>query len=64
MAVRKPPGDGGIQPRVQFGGASALYKLYVIRPLSRPDEPPAEDPSDDFMRAFLPEVRKCLLPPV
>jgi hypothetical protein len=50
------------QPRVQFAMAGALFKLYVSRGLSRPDEPLAEDPSDEFMAAFLPAVRKCLFP--
>jgi Protein of unknown function (DUF3485) len=49
-------------PRVTFASARALYKLYVTRSLSRPDEPLAEDPSGDFLRAFLPELRQCLFP--
>jgi hypothetical protein len=49
-------------PRFQFARSSALYKLYVIRPLTRADEPPEKDPSTDFLRAFLPEAQRCLFP--
>jgi hypothetical protein len=49
-------------PRLTFARAPALYKLYVIRQLARPDEPFADDPSHDFLRAFLPEARKHLFP--
>jgi len=47
-------------PRFHFGRFGALYKLYVIRELSRPDEPAADDPSPEFLRQFLPEVHKAL----
>ena len=49
-------------PRLRYAGLPALYKLYVIRPLARADETMADDPSTDFMRTFLPEVRKALFP--
>jgi hypothetical protein len=46
--------------RVTFGRERALYKLYVQRQLASADEPLNEDPSEDFLRAFLPEVNRCL----
>lgn len=49
-------------PRLTFARAPALYKLYVIRALARPDETFADDPALDFLRTFLPEVRKHLFP--
>jgi hypothetical protein len=47
-------------PRWDFAHHRFLYKLYVVRPLSRADEPLADDPTPEFMRVFLPEVQKCL----
>jgi hypothetical protein len=50
-------------PRFAFPGAPALYKLYVIRRLARPDEPLEKDPTAAFLRVFVPEVNRCLFPP-
>jgi Protein of unknown function (DUF3485) len=47
-------------PRWEFAKNRYLYKLYVVRPLSKADEPLADDPTPEFMRLFLPEVQKCL----
>ena len=59
-------GGGGWEasdnPRVAFARAGALYKLYVIRELSRPDEPPEADPAREFMKSFLPQLQGRLFP--
>lgn len=47
-------------PRLTFARLPALYKLYVVRRLTGPDEPLDKDPSLDFLRAAVPELRKCL----
>jgi len=47
-------------PRWDFAQYRYLYKLYLVRPLSKPDETLAEDPTPEFLRLFLPEVEKCL----
>lgn len=51
-------------PRARFALRGALYKLYAVR--AEPD-PPAADPTADpvhqFLTAFLPEVKKALVPP-
>jgi EpsI family protein len=47
-------------PRWRFAHHGALYKLYVIRHLPRADEAGADDPTLDFCKHFLPEVRKAL----
>jgi hypothetical protein len=50
------------QPRLTFGGRSALYKLYVIHRMARPDETIDEGAGRAFMQVLLPELRKCLAP--
>jgi hypothetical protein len=47
-------------PRFVFARAPALYKLYVIRPMVRADELLADDPAQEFMRRFLPQLREHL----
>jgi len=47
-------------PRFTFAAVEALYKLYVVRPLAKADEPVEEDTTKDFLRIFLPEVQRCL----
>ncbi len=47
-------------PRWEYAHHRFLYKLYVVRPLTKADEPLADDPTPEFMRVFLPEVQKCL----
>lgn len=49
-------------PRAQFGLHRVLYKLYVVHTLPRLGEPVAEDPTPDFLRAFLPAVQQGLFP--
>jgi hypothetical protein len=48
------------RPRLTFASARALYKLYVLRYLSRPDEPAELDPIPGFLRLFLPQADRCL----
>jgi hypothetical protein len=50
-------------PRLAFAGAPVLYKLYVVRPVANLDEPLGTDPAADFLRAFVPELRKAIAPP-
>jgi hypothetical protein len=49
-------------PRAAFARHPALYKLYVIRPLARDDEPLEEDPALEFLRALVPALDKALFP--
>jgi hypothetical protein len=50
-------------PRVEFARSGALYKLYVIRPVTKPDGRPADDPAlVDFLRTFLPALQTTLFP--
>ena len=49
-------------PRLDFGGSRALYKMYVVRPMPRIDGKPEDDLSLAFMRSFLPEVAKAIRP--
>jgi hypothetical protein len=46
-------------PRLEFAGLPALYKLYVIQDLARPDEPLEEEACKEFLRELLPELEKC-----
>lgn len=60
------PSDGAwaanSDPRLAYIRSAVLYKLYLIRRLARPDEDLTHDPCLDFLRAFLPELEKRLLP--
>jgi hypothetical protein len=49
--------------RTRFARSPYLYKIYVVRRLSRPDEPLADDPAAAFLRELLPVLRSCLAPP-
>jgi hypothetical protein len=51
-------------PRVQFAHHAFLYKMYIIRELSKADEPLEEDPALDFIHLLLPELQKALFPTV
>jgi hypothetical protein len=57
-------GDGSWQapdyPHRTFARYPFLYKLYVIRPLIKPDEPLAGDPCQEFLGLLLPELKKSL----
>src|SRR2546429_261782 len=47
-------------PRWTFRREPVLYKLYVAREMSRPDEPVESDPCFAFLRAWLPRVNAVL----
>jgi hypothetical protein len=49
-------------PRTTFARHPALYKLYVIRPMVRDEEPLEEDPAVEFLRVLLPALDKALFP--
>jgi hypothetical protein len=50
-------------PRITFARLPALYKLYVIRPLARPEERLEGGPETAFLQKLLPELAKALSPP-
>jgi hypothetical protein len=45
-------------PRLTFAGRRQVYKLYVIRQLTRSDEPLDGDPAGSFIQALLPAMEK------
>jgi hypothetical protein len=47
-------------PRLVFSHFQALYKLYIIHKMSRPDETAEEDPAPDFIKLFIPQLQKVL----
>ena len=47
-------------PRLKFAPARALYKIYVVRHLTRPDEPAEENPVPAFLRLLIPQLDRCL----
>jgi hypothetical protein len=47
-------------PRWTFRREPVLYKLYVAREITRPDEPAEQDPCFAFLRAWLPPVNAAL----
>ncbi len=49
-------------PRVAFARSPVLYKLYVVRRLTRPDEKPPPEPCQDFLRLFLPALDARISP--
>jgi hypothetical protein len=54
--------DAVDDPRWSFAAQRALYKIYVVRQMARPDEPSEEDPVPGFLELFLPEVNRSLFP--
>lgn len=59
-------GRGWLAPnhaRFTFGGAQALYKMYITYRAVPGSELPERDPCQDFMREFLPELERALSPP-
>lgn len=58
------PWQASDRPRLDFGGAPALFKLYVVREDGGAEsaKPSASDPGEAFLRQFLPELRKALSP--
>ena len=49
-------------PRAEFAHLPFLYKMYILRPLSRADEPLTDDSAVDFIHVLLPELEKSLFP--
>jgi hypothetical protein len=47
-------------PRLAFAGQRALYRLYVIRQLARPEEPLDSDPSLEFIPLLLQALENTL----
>jgi hypothetical protein len=47
-------------PRREFALQPALFKLYVVRRLTRPDESLQRDPATDFVQQLVPALRRCL----
>lgn len=57
------PWTASDHPRLDFGGAPALYKLYVVREDGTESASSSEsDPGESFLRQFLPQLRKALPP--
>jgi len=59
--------DGGpwtapASPRWSYLRSTYLYKLYVVRSMTKQDEPLESDPAVGFLRQFVPELRRCLSP--
>jgi hypothetical protein len=50
-------------PRLTFGAAQALYKLYLVYRPAPGAELSEQDPCQDFMHDLLPELEKALTPP-
>ncbi len=47
-------------PRLKFAPARALYKLYVVRRLTQPDEAPENNPVPAFLQLLVPQLDECL----
>ena len=47
-------------PRLVFGRAPALYKLYVVRDVTAADDPPEADVGAEFLRRLLPALDAAL----
>jgi len=47
-------------PRLTFAGFPYLYKLYVVRPTARPDDPAEVQPASDLIELLVPELQRCL----
>jgi hypothetical protein len=56
------PWQAPASPRLVFARYPALYKLYLVRHLTNPDESLDGDPCLDFLRALLPELQRSLFP--
>lgn len=49
-------------PRLAFAPRyPVLYKLHLVRELTAPDEPPADDPCVEFMQQLLPELQRSVI---
>jgi hypothetical protein len=49
-------------PRLAYGGAGALYKMYLVYRPAPGSELAEQDPCQDFLRDLLPELHKALSP--
>jgi hypothetical protein len=49
-------------PRFEFAGSSSLYKMYVVHQVSSTGASGETDPSLEFLRVLVPELRKSLFP--
>jgi hypothetical protein len=47
-------------PRLAFFGKPYLYKLYVIRAMSKPDEPIDQDPANELLKELMPQFQEAL----
>jgi hypothetical protein len=47
-------------PRLHFARYPVLYKIYLMREMSRKDEKLEEDPTLEFIKVFMPEIQKRL----
>lgn len=50
------------EPRLEFARSPSLYKLYVIRSVSRPDDEGPESPTRRFLDDWIPVLKKALSP--
>jgi hypothetical protein len=50
-------------PRLTFGQAPVIYKLYVTHPVSAANRPSDQDPYAEFLRLLLPDIRKAVFSP-
>jgi Protein of unknown function (DUF3485) len=48
-------------PRLSFAGERVLYKMYLIREMTQPDEPLETDACVEFMNEVLPAFRQSVL---
>jgi hypothetical protein len=49
-------------PRFAFAGSSHLYKMYLIHQPIGSEERPEDDPTESFLRSFLPKMQRALFP--
>jgi hypothetical protein len=49
-------------PRFEFAGSPSLYKMYVVRQAPSTGASGEADPSLEFLRVLVPELRKSLFP--
>jgi hypothetical protein len=49
-------------PRLTFAGRPYLYKLYVIREMTRAGESLEEDPAGELITGLLPQLQEALFP--
>lgn len=47
-------------PRLHFARFPALYKIYIMREMSRRDEKLEDDPALEFIKVFMPEMQRRL----